>query len=702
MDRKDILFAKQTNMQHTETPTIRVALAGNPNSGKTTLFNALTGARQQVGNYPGVTVEIQRGVREHRARSIEIFDLPGTYSLTAFTPEERVARDFLFDQRPDAVVDVVDASNLERHLYLAVQLLEMGAPLLLAFNMSDLARQRGLEFDLPLLSGLLGTPIVPTVGTRNEGIESLLDAAVEIATHRVAIRAPIRYGDEIEREIERLGEFIAREPELVRTYGQRWLAVKLLEQDPQITELTNPHILSALQDSIRRLTAVFGDEPAMVIADRRYGFISGACQEAVRLTAQTRHDRSDQIDSILLHRIWGIPIFLLLMYGVFEFTFHLGDYPMRGLEWMFTQLAQWVGGWWPVGANSLFRSLLVDGIIAGVGGVTAFLPNILLLYAAISFLEDSGYMARAAFLMDRWMHRIGLHGKSFIPMLIGFGCSVPAILATRILENRRNRLTTILVIPLMSCGARFPIYSLLIPAFFAVEYRPMVMSMLYLTGAVLAIGGAKLLRGTIFRGETTPFVMELPPYRMPTVRGLWLHTWTRGKLYLKKAGTVILAISILMWGVMTFPRMPNAMVTGKSEAEARALQLQNSLAGRVGRALEPVIQPLGFDWKVGTALIGASAAKEVFVSQMAIVYSMDESEQNADRLRIRISQDYSPLQGLSILLFCLIGTPCLATVAITARESGSWKWAGLQWGGLTLLAYLVSLIVYQIGRILSI
>ncbi|NLH16966.1 MAG: ferrous iron transporter B, partial [Phycisphaerae bacterium] len=375
--------------------TITVALTGNPNSGKTTIFNAMTGSRQHVGNYPGVTVEIQRGLCRHRDQTIAIVDLPGTYSLTAFTPEERVARDFLFNQRPDAVVDVVDASNLERHLYLAVQILEMGAPLILAFNMSDVARQRGLEFDLPLLSRLLGTPIVPTVGTRREGIESLLDTAVEMATNSVNLRVPIRYGDEIEREIERLGESIAGNSDLVTQYGQRWIAIKLLEQDPEILERVGQNVLTVLQESIRRLTAIFRDEPAMVIADQRYGVISGACQEAVRLTTQTRHDRSDQIDSILLHRAWGIPIFLLLMYGVFEFTFHLGDYPMRGLEWIFARLADGISGLWPAGGDSLIRSLLVDGVIAGVGGVTAFLPNILLLYVAIAFLEDSGYMARA-------------------------------------------------------------------------------------------------------------------------------------------------------------------------------------------------------------------------------------------------------------------------------------------------------------------
>lgn len=689
-----------TPIPHLDIPTtITVALAGNPNSGKTTIFNALTGSRQHVGNYPGVTVEIQRGLCRHRDKTITIVDLPGTYSLTAFTPEERVARDFLFDQRPDAVVDVVDASNLERHLYLAVQILEMGAPLILAFNMSDVARQHGLEFDLPLLSRLLGAPIVPTVGTQGEGLGSLMDTAVEMATRSVNLRVPIRYGDEIEQEIERLGESISGNSDLVTQYGQRWVAIKLLEQDPQILERVGPDVLSALQESIRRLTAIFRDEPAMVIADRRYGFISGACQEAVRLTTQTRHDRSDQIDSILLHRVWGIPIFLLLMYGVFEFTFHLGDYPMRGLEWIFALLAEGVSGLWPAGSDSLIRSLLVDGVIAGVGGVTAFLPNILLLYAAIAFLEDSGYMARAAFLMDRWMHRIGLHGKSFIPMLIGFGCSVPAIMATRILENRRNRLTTILVIPLMSCGARFPIYSLLIPAFFAVQYRPMVLLLLYLTGAALAIGSAKLLRGTLFRGETAPFVMELPPYRMPTMTGLWLHTWTRGKLFLKKAGTVILAISIVMWAATTFPRSSDELLAGTSPAKAQAIRLENSAAGRIGKALEPVIQPLGFDWKVGTALIGAATAKEVFVSQLAIVYSLGDPDENVERLRNRLAEDYSPLQGLSILLFCLIGTPCLATVAITARETGSWKWAALQWGGLTALAYIVSLMVFQVGRI---
>ncbi len=677
---------------------ILIALTGNPNSGKTTIFNSLTGSHQHVGNYPGVTVERKEGFRDYRGHRLHIVDLPGTYSLTAFTPEERVARDFILDQRPDVVVDVLDASNLERNLYLAVQLMEMNVPLLLVFNMSDVARQRGFEFDLTLLSRLLGSPIVQTVGVKGEGIDALLEAMIQMAVQANPIGVPIRYGDEVEREILRLGDWVKNHPDSARKYGTRWLAVKLLEQDPQVMEMLGPQVLSELQESIRRLTPVFRDEPAIVIADRRYGFISGACQEAVRLTVQSRHDFSDRIDSIVIHRIWGVPIFLLLMYAVFQLTFDLGQFPMQWLEMFFGWLGSVVGGLWPEGTDSLLRSLWIDGVLAGVGGVVAFVPNILLLYAGIAILEDSGYMARAAFLTDHLMHRIGLHGKSFIPMMIGFGCSVPAIMATRILENRRNRLTTIMVIPLMSCGARFPIYALFIPAFFAARYRPLVMSAMYLIGILLAIGCAKILRSTVFHGETMPFVMELPPYRMPTWKGLWLHTWARGWMYLRKAGTVILAISIGLWAATTFPRPSASARDGRSDNEIRSIQLQSSIAGKVGKAIEPAIRPMGFDWKIGTALIGATAAKEVFVSQLGIIYSLGGQSEDHSSLRAKLRAEYSPLQGFCVLLFCLIGTPCIATVVITARETGSWGWAALQWGGLTVLAYMVTVLVYQIGR----
>jgi len=687
------------NTSSTELRRVTVALAGNPNSGKTTLFNALTGARQHVANYPGVTVETKHGRRRHGGLEITFVDLPGTYSLTAYSPEELVARDFVLQQKPDLVVHVIDASNLERNLYLAVQLMEMNAPLLLAFNMSDVAERRGIRFDVPTLAQLLGAPIVETVASKHRGIDELLDQIVETVKQGAQPVYHCRYGPEIEREIEHLMRRLAEQG---ATAGGRlrWLAIKLLENDEQVRqELKEAQVAAEADEARRRLEGVFGDDPAVVLADRRYGFISGACQEAVRSTVERRHDMSDLVDTVLLHPRLGLPIFLALMYLVFQVTFTVGQVPMDWLEAGFAVLARAVASLWPAGSDNFVKSLLVDGVIGGVGGVIVFLPNIIMLFLAIAILEDSGYMARAAFLMDRVMHRMGLHGKSFIPMLIGFGCSVPAIMATRILENRRNRLTTILVIPLMSCGARFAIYSLIIPAFFPLPLKGLVLWSIYLVGIVLAVICARLLRATLLKGTTVPFVMELPPYRMPTFKGLWLHTWMRSWHYLKKAGTIILAISLVLWALARYPRPPADQLAGRTETQAQAAALRYSVIGRVGRAIEPAIRPLGFDWKIGTALIGSMAAKEAFISQLGIVYALGETDEGSEALAAQLQEDYSPLQGISILLFILISAPCMATVAVTRRESGAWKWALLQWFGLTALAYGVTLVVYQIGSI---
>ncbi len=676
-----------------------VALAGNPNSGKTTVFNALTGTRQHTGNYPGVTVEKKEGVCRVDGRTLRIVDLPGVYSLSALSAEELVARRFLLQERPDVVVDVVDASNLERHLYLAVQLMEMKVPLVLAFNMSDVARQRGLEFDLEQLSGLLGAPIVPLVATKGEGIDELKKTIVRCAEQVLPVPAEIHYGQELEEAIAKIESVLDENLPLLRSYGRRWTALKLLEGDLEIQEqIRSPQVSDVLHQVRQHLTGVFRESPEVLIAERRYGFISGACQETVRRTVLKRRDFSDRLDAVLTHRYLGLPIFAVLMYIVFYLTFQIGAWPQSWLENGFGYLAQRVGRFWPEGVSEEIKSLLIDGVIAGVGGVVVFLPNILLLFLGIAFLEDSGYMARAAFIMDRLMHRIGLHGKSFIPMLIGFGCSVPAIMATRILEERRTRLATMLVIPLMSCGARITIYGLLIPAFFPPVLRGPMMWLIYLIGIVLAIVCVRLLRSTVLRGESVPFVMELPPYRLPTLRGLLLHMWDRGWMYLRKAGTVILVLSIVMWAVTRYPRPPKDILSA-GEVPPQRLELEYSLAGRIGKWMEPAIQPLGFDWKIGTALIGAAMAKEVFVSQMSIVYSLG-GEEDLEQLQKRIREDYSVLQGFCIMLFCLISTPCVATVAVTRRESGAWKWAIFQFAGLTGLAYMITLLVYQTGQVI--
>lgn len=681
---------------------ILVALAGNPNSGKTTIFNALTGSHQHVGNYPGVTVEKKLGQRTYNNCEMTFVDLPGTYSLTTYSIEELVARNFIVDEHPDVIVDIIDASNVERNLYLATQLMEMNVPLVLAFNMSDIAKRRGLEFDIDKLSELLAAPIVMTVGNKAKGIDELLDViARTVKQGAKSTTDRLNYGHEIEEELTKLQQQMHGRMELTAKYGRRWLAIKLIEHDKEImAKGFSDDLLAAAEASRRHLAAIFGDEPDMVIAERRYGFISGACQEAVKSTTDLRHDMSDTADLVLTHRLLGLPIFIALMYLVFQLTFAIGEYPMGWLESVFAWLSRAIGGLWPPGSENALRSLLVDGVIGGVGGVIVFLPNILLLFAAIAFLEDSGYMARAAFIMDRIMHKIGLHGKSFIPMLIGFGCSVPAIMATRILENRRNRLTTMLVIPLMSCGARFTIYALIIPAFFAQKWRAPVLWLIYFIGIVLAIVCAKLLRKTLFRGETVPFVMELPPYRMPTFRGLLIHTWQRGWMYLKKAGTIILAVSIILWAATSYPKPAEELTTGLTEAQAQKVRLQYSVTGKIGAAMEPVIKPLGFDWRIGTALIGAMAAKEVFISQLSIVYSLGEINRGSDVLRAKLQADYTPLQGFCIMLFCLISAPCVATIAITKRETNSWGWALFQLTGLTVLAYVVTLVVYQTGSLI--
>jgi len=681
-------------------PSITVALVGNPNSGKTTLFNLLTGSRQHVANYPGVTVERKEGVCRHGHTRITVVDLPGTYSLTAFSQEEAVTRDFILQGRPDVVVAVIDASNVERNLYLATHLMEMGVPLVLAFNMADVAEARGLVFDLESLSVLLGSPIVQTVASEGTGKAELLDAIASTAGTgpQARSRPQVWYGQEIEQELATLEKALAdKAVPLAGPYGPRWVAVKLLEQDPQVTaQVLDAGLGPVLEASLAKLRVFFREEPAIVMADRRYGFISGACQETIQHTAQLRHDVSDLIDTVVTHRVLGLPLFLGLMYGVFWLTFGLGRHPMAWLEGFFQWAGRGLAAHWPQGHAQWAESLLVDGILGGVGGVIVFLPTILLLFLAIALLEDSGYMARAAFVMDHLMHKIGLHGKSFIPMLIGFGCSVPAILATRILEDRRNRLTTILVIPLMSCGARLTIYMLVIPAFFPHAWQGPMLWLIYLIGIGLAVVCAKVLRLTVFQGETTPFVMELPPYRAPTLKSILIHTGQRGWQYLKKAGTVILGISVLLWALASFPRPPARALEGLEPAQVRQSQLEYSVIGRLGHWTEPAIRPLGFDWRIGTALIGATAAKEVFVSQLSVVYAVGSGDSRMS-LRDHLRRDYTPLTGFCILLFCLVATPCVATVAATRQEAGAWRWAVLQVAGLTGLAYGLTLTVYQLG-----
>ncbi|MFC1675060.1 ferrous iron transport protein B [Candidatus Omnitrophota bacterium] len=685
---------------------ITIALAGNPNSGKSSVFNNLTGAHQHVGNYPGVTVEKKEGVLAYKGHQVNVVDLPGTYSLSAYSIDEIVARSFLIEEAPDVVIDIIDSSNLERNLYLAVQIMELGIPLVLAFNMHDLSQKQGLQIDRDKLSELLGSPIVFTVATKKRGMDELVEEAIKIAGGARRQRsAAIGYGKEIEEEIAKLEELIARDKNLVLKFPVRWLATKLLEDDSDVVKRVMgtwcyQEIIAQAQKSIGHLKGVFGDTPESVIADRRYGFISGACSEAARRTYEVRHSVSDKIDNVVANKILGLPILLGLMWLVFKFTFTFSEPMAAGIESMQARLGAAVGGFLPQG--SVIRSLAVEGIIGGVGSVLVFVPMIFLLFLALAFLEDSGYMARAAFIMDRLMHKIGLHGRSFIPMLLGFGCNVPAILATRSIRDRRARFVTMLIIPFMSCGARLPIYTLFVGAFFAQRLAGNVLFSLYFLGIAVAIIIAKLLRKYIFKGEAAAFVMELPAYRIPTLKGLLLHMWARGSAYLKKAGTVIFVGCILVWFLGSFPR--------QAQDPGAAKNLEQSYLGRIGKGIEPVFRPLGFgQWRIGVGLIGGLVAKEVLVGTLGTLYSVGEVGHASESLRRELrgairpdgSKLFTPLSSFSLMVFVLLYMPCIAVIAVIKKETDSWRWPVFTAIYTTLVAWIASFIVYQGGRLLG-
>ena len=701
--------------------TITVALAGNPNSGKTTIFNNLTGSHQHVGNYGGVTVEIKEGYFKHGGFRVNVVDLPGTYSLSAYSMEEIVTRNFIIHRHPDVVVNIVDASNLERNLYLSAQLRELGVPMVTVLNMADEMKKKGIEVDLQTLSEDIGAPVVTTVGSSNKGTRKLIEKIIEVGIGKWSQKdtPPVHYGQEIEDELQKIARTIElhtdpspeksnKNPRFCISTSPRWVALKLLENDQEVlkslqTCQPQPELLEQLEASRKHLTAIFAEDPETLIAEQRYGYVRGLCLAVIQRTAEARMDISDKIDKVLTNRVLGLPIFACLMYLTFWLVFTVGETPMGWIESVIEHLSNIIIQHWPDGRALFLRSLIVDGIISGVGGVLVFVPNIILLFTAITLLEDTGYMARAAFIMDRLMKWVGLHGKSFIPMLTGFGCSVPAIMGTRILDNRRDRLTTILILPLMSCGARLPIYMLVIPAFFVSEtQRATAMYSLYIIGIVIAIICAKLLRSTLFKGESSPFVMELPPYRIPTIRAILIHVWQRTRMYLKKAGTIILAFAIIMWALAAFPKIPAQQLQGLSPEQIQEKKLGYSFTGRIGWALAPVVKPMGFDWKIGTALVGALPAKELFVAQMGIVYAVGEAGEGSQALREILQKNYNPLIGFCITLFCLISAPCMATIAFTKRETGAWRWALLQFAYLTTMAYILTVIVYQVGSFLHI
>jgi len=675
----------------TEIEKIVIALAGNPNSGKTSIFNNLTGAHHHVGNWAGVTVEKKEGRLVYRGKAHSVIDLPGTYSLGAYSEDEVIARDFVLNEKPDVIINVVDASNIERNLYLTIQLLETGANVVVALNMIDEARAGNITIDMPKLSKFLGVPVIPTVATKKEGMKELVEQSIQTAKADKKSPLKINYGQEVEEELGRLESIIGSHAKLPTIFPARWLAVKLLEEDESIHNQVKKYtgtkdLLAQYEKSVKHLQNVTGEDTESLIADRRYGFIGGVAKQVVtrRATAEYKLSMSDKIDKVVTNRLLGIPIFLLAMWGLFQFTFTIGD-PMIGwIESFFAWFGGVVsGGLAAVNASELLTSLIVDGIIGGVGSVLVFIPNIFLLFLAISVLEDSGYMARAAYIMDRFMHTLGLHGKSFIPLLIGFGCNVPAVMATRTLENKRDRLITILISPLMSCGARMPVYVLFVGAFFSTKQGLVIFS-LYMLGIILAVIMGKIFKTILFPGETAPFVMELPPYRIPTLKGTLVHMWERGSAFIKKAGTIIFAIVVIIWALSILP-------WGVEYAG------QESLVGRLGSFIAPIFAPCGFGtWEAGAALFFGILAKEVVVATLGVVYGVGE-----EGLVTTIQQFWTPLSAYAFMVMTLIYVPCAAVIGAIKRETNSWKWTAFAVGYTMILSWLMAFIIYQGGRFLG-
>ena len=713
--------------------TINVALVGNPNCGKTSLFNIASGAHEHVGNYSGVTVDAKEGFFDFQGYHFRIVDLPGTSSLSAYTPEELYVRKHIIEETPDVIINVVDSSNLERNFYLTTQLIDMNVRMVIALNMYDELEASGNKLDYTQLSQLIGVPMVPTVCRRGEGVDKLFHVIIgiyeggdflsqkgeirseiledlrdwhktyvpdhEFGSHKEEEDARprgymrhihINHGPELERSIEEVKKAISQNEDIRHKYSTRFLSIKLLENDKEIENFisTLPNgkeIIAIRNKETLRIRKVMNEDSEQAITDAKYGFITGALKETFTDNHLEKEQTTRVIDSIVTHRIWGYPIFFLFLYIMFEGTFVLGDYPMQGIEWLVDQLGNLIRNNM---AEGPLKDLLIDGIIGGVGGVIVFLPNILILYFFISILEDSGYMARAAFIMDKIMHRMGLHGKSFIPLIMGFGCNVPAIMATRTIEDRKSRLITMLVNPLMSCSARLPIYLVMIGAFFP-NCASFMLLCIYTAGILLAVIMARIFSKFLVKGEDSPFVMELPPYRMPTSKSIMRHTWEKGAQYLKKMGGIIMIASIIIWFLGYYPQ--------HDAYESVAEQQKNSYIGQIGKAIEPVIKPLGFDWKLGIGLISGVGAKELVVSTLGVLYTNEGDVENvnlSDRIPI------TPLVALAYMLFVLIYFPCIATFAAIKQESGSWKWAIFTAGYTTGLAWLIAFTVFQIGSLI--
>lgn len=710
--------------------TINVALVGNPNCGKTSLFNIASGAHEHVGNYSGVTVDAKEGYFSFQGYQFRIVDLPGTYSLSAYTPEEIYVRRHIINETPDIVINVVDASNLERNLYLTTQIIDMNVRMVMALNMYDELEASGNTLDHMTLSQLFGVPMVPTVSRTGKGIEELFHVVISIYEgadfldqkenvrtevmkdlrewhkeyvpeyvagnqkeeeegrhHGFFRHIHINHGPELERSIEEVKRAISENENIRYKYSTRFLAIKLLENDPDLEELVKAlpngkEIIATRDQENNRIRKVLNDDCEQAITDAKYGFISGALKETFVDNHLEKEHTTRVIDSIVTHRFWGFPIFFLFMYLMFEGTFVLGEYPMMGIEWLVEVIGNFMRGNMPDGP---LKDMLIDGIIGGVGGVIVFLPNILILYFCISLMEDSGYMARAAFIMDKVMHKMGLHGKSFIPLVMGFGCNVPAIMASRTIENRKSRLITMLVTPLMSCSARLPIYLLLTGAFFP-NCGSLILLLIYSIGILLAVLLARLFSRFLVKGDDTPFVMELPPYRLPTSKTIFRHTWEKGVQYLRKMGGVIMIASMVIWALGYYPNHDGYA----SVAE----QQEHSYIGQIGKVIEPVIKPLGFDWKLGIGILSGVGAKELVVSTLGVLYAND-AEADAVSLAERIP--ITPLVAFCYMVFVLIYFPCIATVIAIKQETGSWKWALFAATYTTVLAWIVSFAIYRIG-----
>ncbi|MCK9150369.1 ferrous iron transport protein B [Methanobacterium alcaliphilum] len=666
---------------------IRIALAGNPNVGKSTLFNQLTGMRQHVGNWPGKTVEKKEGIFGYDDKEIQVVDLPGNYSLSAYSIEEIVSRDYIVEENPDVVVNIIDASNLERNLYLTIQMMELGANLVLALNMNKFASKKGLSIDAKKLSKLLGIPVVKIEASDETGREDLLKSIKQVYKKPNDVKNRLNYGVELSEHIIELQKIIEADKNLGDA-PSKWIAIKLLENDKIVKEkvektLNGENILAKSENIQKHLKDVFGEDSDEAIADARYGFIAGLMQESVKKPKIDKITRSDYIDRVVTNKYLGIPIFLFIMWLTFQITFTVGAPFQELVETFFGWLGEAMAG---ILGTGWFSSLVVDGIIGGVGGVLVFVPLIFLLFLMLSILEDSGYLARAAFVMDKLMHKlVGLHGKSFIPMILGFGCCVPGIMATRTLENEKDRLLTMLIVPFMSCSAKLPVYALFAAAFFS-AYQGWVIFSIYLLGMAVAIIMAFIFKKTVFKGMSAPFVMELPPYRRPTVKGTLIHTWERGYLFIKRAGTIIFALSVVIWVLSS---LPMGVEYGS----------QASITGQIGTAMAPVFAPLGFgEWQPSVSLIFGVLAKEVVISTFGTLYGVGEE---GGGIIMALHDTFSPLAAYSFMAFVLLYIPCLATIGAIKRETNTWKWPIFTIIYTTVVAWVVSFLIYQGGSLLG-